>query len=104
MVDLGEEERFTRAAMRPANPAPRGMRTPWATSSSIPCAAVAMSSRPVGSSRRMAAVSAWSGCADPAEQLVEQLVEAEVRQRRVRQELDAPEMILREDLLVTLRF
>ena len=29
------------AAMRPANPFPTGMRTPWRTSSSIPRAAVA---------------------------------------------------------------
>src|SRR6266545_766055 len=46
------------AAIRPAKPYPTGIRTPWRTSSSRPLAAVATSSRPDGSSSRIAEVSA----------------------------------------------
>jgi hypothetical protein len=45
------------AATRPAKPRPRGTRTPWYTSSSIPRAAVATSSSLASSRRRTAAVS-----------------------------------------------
>ena len=46
------------AAMRPAKPRPTGIRTPCSTSSSMPLAARARSTRPSCSSSRMAAVSA----------------------------------------------
>ena len=81
------------AAMRPAKPLPRGIRTPWRTSSSMPRAAVATRYRPDGFSSRTAAVSTASSSRTLIEEFVEQLVDVELCQPGVGHRLQAPEPV-----------
>ena len=75
------------AAIRPANPLPTGICTPRSTSSSIPFAARARNVTPVSSSNRIAAVSDPQDLRDPLQQLTQQLLLRQIRQRRIRDAL-----------------
>ena len=93
------------AAIRPAKPPPTGIVTPCSTSSSIPLAARARSSSPLGSSSRIAAVSAVQRGGHALEQLGQQLVLGQVGQRGVgdaleRLQAQAGVALLREQVRV----
>ena len=92
VVDVRKMTGRRSAATRPAKPFPSGMRTPRSTSSSRPTAARATSSSVSLSSSRMARCPprGWHGS---AEQLREQLVEVEMRERGVGDGLEARQVV-----------
>jgi hypothetical protein len=104
VVDLGQEERLTRRRDAAREPRAEGDAHPLGDLLLDPLRRGGDELAPRRVEQEDGGRVGVEQLADPAEQLVEQLVEAEVRERRVRQQLDAPELILRVDLLVALRF